>query len=74
MKVLATREISAPLLFKGKFTIVWRSENREYCQQDVELKHKHIVNFAMIVQLNQKEANQLGLVNALGIFEGEKLS
>jgi hypothetical protein len=86
MKILSERTMDIPLLFTRKFCIPW-SRSGDVCaplgvvtltgkvcsRQDVSLKHAHVIDRAMIVQLSREEAAQFGLVTAIGIIEGKKL-
>ena len=88
MRVLAKRKLTIPVVFKRWFTVVWSSSGvwactgggttirrgPTRCKQQVPLEKDHVVDFAMIVQLNRKEAALLGLTSAIGIIEGKKLS
>jgi|GEM_PF-4369420 len=44
------------------------------CEQEMTLAKPHVVDHARIVQLDSKEAGQLGLKSALGVLEGRKLT
>jgi hypothetical protein len=85
--VLATREMGTPLVFKEKFGIAWSRgdvtitksgrinfDGEICCEQEVMLEEDRVVDYAMIVQLSREEAAEFGLVSALGVIEGKKLS
>lgn len=84
MKILKKKSFAIPFLFKiGKLVFNWYSvaedtfgkiiRTEHLATVKTDLKKDFKVNLAMIVQLNKKEAQQLGLKSALGVIEGTSL-
>lgn len=75
MKILASKH-HEPFEYKANsiLAIRWSKgySDNVCCNQMIKLGCDHIIDFAMIVQLDCIEAAQLGLVNAIGVIAGKK--
>lgn len=84
MKTLASRDFDTPLRF-NKLVVKWcrgftevlktsiKFHGKVHCEQKITFEQPHIVDHACIVQLNTAEAEEIGLVTALGVIQGRKL-
>lgn len=72
MKILNKHWLKQRIVCKGALVVHWLKGNVLKCVQQVALKQNHVIDFAMIVQLDSTEATKLGLVNAIGVIQGEK--
>ena len=79
MKILASKNLGTLLRF-DKLVVRWgrgftktsgRFFGKVHCKQ--KIIRPHIVERAHIVQLDATEAEEIGLITALGIIQGKKL-
>jgi len=84
MKILKKKYFDKPSWHKaGKLIFQWSLgvldindkfiETRHLANVETVLKKDFKIDLAMIVQLNKKEAQKLGLKSALGVIEGTNL-
>ncbi|KKL53797.1 hypothetical protein LCGC14_2271800 [marine sediment metagenome] len=83
MKILASKDFNIPLRF-NKLVVRWcrgftevlkpgiRFHGKAHCEQKIMFDHPHIVDRAHIVQLSATEAEEIGLITALGVIQGKK--